>query len=326
MIGMTGKVSIAIISVSIVISLAIFVLGLVTYSEPVSASQSDENITTNVTVSNVAPTVGAITCDPSSLTPTAGSNTMVSCLATLSDDNGYGDINQSKLITNFWFNETKVETSDDDLNDHYSNGTASNVATDCTWTDASGTNITVNCSYTTRYYIDPTVSPDIWTVKFVVNDTEDATGSNELADYTVNSMLGLDVKETSIEYGTLALGDTSLEQITNITNWCNQLIDVDLRESEHSGQLYCPDTDTNIITNATSTGIRFNDTSSFAFVNGTALTGTSTTFAAFDLNYYDASGTTDGESASSLYWLIKIPDTGVGGTCSGKTEFVAAAG
>ncbi len=318
---MSGKISIAIISVSIVISLAIF--ASVTSTPTVLAA--GENITTNVTVSNVAPTVGAITCNPSSLTPTAGTNTTVSCWATLSDDNGYGDINQSKLVTNFWYNETKTETSDDDLNDHYSNGSASNAGTDCTWTDASGTDITVNCSYTTRYYIDPTVSPNVWTVKFVVNDTSDGTGNNETT-YTVDSFLGLDVKETSIEYGTVDLGATSLEQITNITNWCNQLIDVDLRESEYSGELYCPDTDTNITTDAASTGIRFNETSGFAFVNGTELTGTSTTFTAFDLDYYNATGTTDGESANGLYWLLKVPDTGVGGTCSGKTEFVAAAG
>ncbi len=320
MVEISGKISITIISVSIIVA-----LGLIS-PEPAAASQSDENLTTNVTVSNVAPTVGAITCEPSSLTPAAGSNTTVSCWSTLSDDNGYGDINQSKLITNFWFNETKTETSADDLNDHYSNGSASNAGTDCTWTDASGTDITVNCTYKTRYFIDPTVSPNIWTVKIVVNDSSDATGNNETT-YTVDSMLGLDVKETSIEYGTLALGETSSEQKTNVTNWCNQLIDVDLRESEYSGQLYCPATGSaNITTDAASTGIRFNETSSFAFVNGTELTGTSTAFVGFDLDYYDASGTTDGESTSNLYWLIKIPDTGVRGTCSGKTEFVAEAG
>jgi len=248
-----------------------------------------------------------------------GANKTLSCWAVLTDTNGYGDINQSTLNTNFY---KDTVGSGDDLNTHYSNGSASTTGTDCTWTGESGTNITVNCSYNIRYFIDP--SDNGWTVNFTVQDNSALSGSNTLI-LGVATTTGLDVKESSIEYGEVALGTTSNEKVTNITNLCNQQIDVKLRESQYSGKLYCPSTGSaNITTDDATSGIRFNMTSGFSWAdNGNKLTGTSTTFTTFDLNYYDATGTVDGESTKNLYWLLKLPASGVSGVCSGQTEFIA---
>ncbi len=314
------KINIAITSIALTISL-IF-LTLTSISSTVIA---DENLTTNVSVGNSAPTVHTITCSPitdGNFTPSVGANETLYCWAIIEDSNGYGDVNQSTLDTNF-YDDTLA--GGDDLNSHYSNGTGSNAATNCSWTSASGTNITANCSYNIRYFINP--SDDGWTIDFNVTDGSGSTGSNATTLGVVTT-IGLDVKNSSIEYGNLALGGES-ERSINITNTCNQQIDVMLRESDISGDgvgyLYCPSSN-DLQTNNDTSGIRYNDTSSFTWSEGTALTGTSTQYTGFDLGYYSPTGLTDGESTKNIYWRIKIPLTGISGVCSGQTEFIAIAG
>ncbi|MBN2095706.1 MAG: hypothetical protein JW727_06680 [Candidatus Aenigmarchaeota archaeon] len=287
---------------------------------PVNAVEG-ENITTNVSVGNSAPTMGVIVCDPISdgnFTPDVGANKSMSCWTVVIDDNGYGEVNQTSLDTNFY--SDSIDGADD-LNTHYSNGTSSNVATDCTWTNATGTNITVNCTYYIRYFIDPSAGG--WTVNFTVNDTSAETGSAAKV-LGVATTLGLDVINTSIEFGSLALGGES-QRTTDVLNTCNQQIDVKLRESQNSGYLDCPGATDIATDNGDTDGIKYNATT-FSWPEGISLTDTSTAYTAFDLNYYDATGTSDGESTKTLYWRIKIPSAGVSGVCTGQTEFVAVAG
>ena len=290
--------------------------------KPVTAVEG-ENLTTNVSVTNVGPRLGTITCSPISsgnFTPDVAANKTLSCWTVVIDDNGYGDINQSSFKSNL-YNDTVGGA--DDLNTHYSNGTASNRATDCTWTNSSGTNITVNCSYAIRYFVTP--SPGGWIVNFTVSDSVVNTNSTSLT-IGVATTLGLDVINTTIEYGSVALGGEA-QRTTNVTNTGNQQIDVKLRESLNSGNLNCNGVGSaNIATDGGSTsGIKYN-VSTITWPGGISLTSSSTSYTTFNLDYYAATGTTDGTSASNLYWRIKVPSTGVSGVCTGQTEIVAVAG
>lgn len=320
MIGTTTKISIAITSVLLIMGLVI--LSLTSISSTVIAG---ENLTTNVSVGNSAPIVHTVTCSPISdgnFTPSVGANKTLYCWAIIEDGNGYGDINQNTLDTNFY---DDTINGGDDLNSHYSNGTGSGAATNCTWTSASGTNITVNCSYNIRYFINP--SDNGWTISFNVTDGSSVTDTNATI-LGVETTLGLDVKNSSIEYGALALGGES-QKVVNITNTGNQQIDVMLRESDTSGSgvgyLDCPSLNDLATDNGSTSGIKYN-TTSFNWPQGISLTGTSSQYNEFNLDFYSATGTADGENTKNIYWRIKIPSTGISGVCSGQTEFIAIAG
>ena len=120
--------------------------GIILSSLTVLAAGSDE-VNLYVTVQNARPSIGSISCHNSStpLTPVAGENTTIWCYATITDANGYADVNQTSLNVTIWgTNSTgngpySTQDRSDDLNNHYSNGSSSHQRSDCTWYSASNT-------------------------------------------------------------------------------------------------------------------------------------------------------------------------------------------
>ncbi len=274
-----------------------------------------DTVTMQVSLSNAAPLVGAISCTPSSLTPSAGVNTTVFCNATLTDTNGWNDINQSSMNATFYLSATPKDAADD-LNIHYSNGSLSSAGTACTFTGGSGNTVEAQCNFTTRYFI----TPGTWTVNFTVNDTAGDMAISNSTSYTVETILGLNIVESLVNFGSLSLSETSTEKTTTLQNLGNTLIDVNL--SMAGGILDCPDPYSDLDIDGTD-GIRYNLTTSFTFTQGIALTDTATPYTEFDANYYNATGTADGTTSKDLYWLLRVPASGVGGTCTGTTTIVA---
>src|SRR3989304_5748043 len=161
--------------------LGLFSAGILAIFLSLPLSVADD-LTTQVTITNAMPELSAITCIPTTLTPPAGGNTTVNCTVTISDSNGFGDVNQTTLDANF-FNDTFA--SADDFNTHYSNGTSSDAATNCLWFGGSGTSISVSCLFPTRFYIDSAN----WTINFTVNDTSGNRNSS-VARYQVLTAIG----------------------------------------------------------------------------------------------------------------------------------------
>jgi hypothetical protein len=317
--GIVGAIALA------SLTLVIVMLALLLFSTPMVFAEgvTDENLTTKVTVQSVPLEVGAITCEPSSLTPVIGSNKTMRCYSTITSLNGYGAIDQHGLNATLWIGGMFIST--DDLNNHYSNGSSSNAGTNCCWGDtcngvSSGNTIVVSCNFTTRYFIDV----GTWAVNFTLNDTGSNVRSNSTS-YTVNSVLGINAVQTSIDFGSVALGGEKNTSVT-IQNVCNQIIDLTLAETNATGKLVCGGSGSaNLSTDGDTSGVRYNKTNTDVWSSMELLTGANVNYEQWSQIYPNATGTGDTTQSDTLYWTLRMNATGISGLCSGTTRITVKA-
>ncbi len=331
----------------VLLFVSLFLLSALIFAPvPANAPGTDE-VNLFVTVSNAIPSIGAILCHngstSTSYVPTAGANKTIWCYATITDLNGWPDINQTSLNVSFYGTNSTGNCGDgcrnvaDDLNNHYSAGNFSHLGVSsgtnndsCLWFSASGNTISVNCTFEIRHFIDP----GTYNVTFNVSDNASAPvyGSNTNYNwtsilYTIGNTTAINVTNRTINFGTVALGATSAQRTLHIENWGNRPFDISAAETEGTaGQLNC--TSGTLDTGLTD-GIRYNATTSFSFIGGEAayrLVGShNATGNITDWNeaYPNATGTTDTNSVKVLYWLLRFPSSGVGGSCSGVAQILA---
>ena len=234
---------------------------------------------------------------PESINLISGSTKSVVCDAIISDEDGWGDI--SSVNASIWHSSSN-EDSEDDENDHYTNSSC------LLGVNTSATEVPINCSFDLEYYSNP----GTWTCKIRVYDGS-SEGNNQ-SDTTVNDLIAINIPDT-IDFGSMDLGETSTnasEEVTSVENYGN--IDIDIKLSGE-------DMDCNpgsILV----TSIRYSDTDNTAYDLMTNLTDTATTL---NLNIAQRTGSS---SIEDVFWRIRIPDNGVGGTCSNTIIFTAIEG
>lgn len=311
------------------------------------ALNTEQNVT--VTVTNTAPSIGSITCTQAlggvdfPFTPTAGANFTVMCQATITDANGWQDINQSSFKAAFTPGGLAAENNSDDLNSHYTNGTNSNAGTDCAWSGSGGTDIVVTCGFYVMSYVDSAN----WTAIFRVTD-KIITGSgaavqnaNTLSGNEIASVLGMDsvggAAAALVGFGSQPLGSVLENGTANIQifNVANRDMDISIREGSgrtfggvvdgNAGNLTCAVFYSNNISTSgvANEGLRYNKTGGSSFVQGVNVTGVTTTYEDFSLAYTNASGTTHALAVNPFNVMLQIPSSGVRGLCAGTLELAA---
>ena len=97
-----------------------------------------------------------------------------------------------------------------------------------------------------------------------------------------------------------------------------------LAEGQHSWYMNCTDVESDDIqTDAASTGIRFNTTTGFTFAN--TVWNVTSTNALADVSWAEANENGAPTAPSTpLYWLIKLPSSGLTGSCSTTVRIAAA--
>ncbi|NOR84842.1 hypothetical protein GQ473_01885 [archaeon] len=293
----------------IILSLYIVVV-FVLDTPSVLADGANDDLSANVTIGTSGPSVGAITCvDGATITLNAETTKILNCSATITDSNGYQDI--SSVRGTFYNSTTESETGD--TQDNYKNAT-------CAFTNAgSGTDRNIECTFTVWYHANPAD----WTVYFNATDAGELTGNNT-ATITVNTLVALNVTESIIDFETVALGGTSNEITTAIKNTGNVIIDLNINETLYNGYMNCTDADSDDIqTDAAGTGIRYNTTASFAF-DDTSWNLTATNSLA-DVSWAESSDSgAPTAPTNNLYWLLKLPSSGLKGDCSTVVRISAA--
>ncbi len=293
------------------IALVYLLLLVVALAMPsVLADGTDDNLTATVTVGNDPPSIGEVTCNSSSFTPIAESTILLNCTATVSDPNGYQDLGGIRAE---FYNDSRGDDANYTI--HYYNDTCS-----FTQNGTTSTNSTVECLFTIYYHANPAD----WTMYFNVTDGTGETGNNT-ETITIQSLTALNVTHTEINFGSLDLGDTSDHQNTTIKNTGNVELDIRINESLNGGNMTCDGIGSdNINTSAVTTGVRYNTTNGFNFDDASwKLTSEN------DLIDVNWSKSYDGASSAppeyNLYWLIKIPSSGISGTCTTTTRISATA-
>lgn len=263
---------------------------------------------------------------------TAGGTYVHTWNVTYSDDNGYGDITS---VYGVMYDSSEVSPSaiggcpggvDDETNCYYDSN-------ECSVTSNNGsTQATYECSVTVQYIANSTFgrSSNFWNVNSSgIDETNNTYNDSVSDDIEVPAITGLDVVQTGINYGSLALGATSVEQQTEIENAGNQILDVKI-----IGTDMCADNEGGTPTCAGVYNIgqeyqEWSHTTAFNYGEGYDLVETATgSTAAGGCADKDIAVATSVAAGSSeiLYWLIDIPSSGVtNDSFSGTTTFSSAA-
>jgi hypothetical protein len=190
-------------------------------------------------------------------------------------------------------------------------------------TGAEDTDLDYEAVINIQYYADATDtgSPNAgtnWTAYILAGD--DASATDTATDsFEMNSLIATGVGAT-ISFGTLALNTDSSEIPLTITNTGNRSIDLD---QTGDGDMICNGEGSS---NIPVENIHFSLSTGFAYAAGTAMGGVSPD-PAVNIDISVAARTDDAtESTSSIYHILRIPETGLRGTCSNIITFTAKQG
>ena len=265
------------------------------------------------TVTDIAPTVSGFSIGQNPLIPVAGGSVNQTFSATLSDDNGYADIESAYgaiYVSPATLTGTGTCTTDSEINCYDTPA--------CSLTGGSGTTVTVNCGaagnlITTWFNIAPS---DSWKAHVTAVGAATYNLGTE-GTFTVNSLNAIDVAQASIPYGVLALGATSASQTITLQNAGNVVTDVLISGTDMTSG-------GNTISRAQQ---HWSPTSSFTWgSNDYALLSSSSIGSASDgCSDRSIAVTADHSNytSSPIYWKLSIPSTQPAGTYTGTNTFLA---
>ena len=207
------KVSTRIWEAFLLFSIAICAALLAQQSLSFEQGPNNRNVSvdTRVNITGSLPEVLQVIIDPSPITLTAGTTTLVLCNATVRDFNGFGDL-RNATAQFFSIGSSSYDAADDN-NTHYTNDTCAQTGTDGNFANYS-------CGFRVSYY----AINDTWNCTFRINDTIGLSGNNSNLS-NILQVLALNVT-TLIDYGDLAMGDTSSLEEANVSNEGNTPINI----------------------------------------------------------------------------------------------------
>lgn len=275
-------------------------------------------------VGNAAPTVDTVTSaittggeDQATITPTENSTKTLYFHGTATDNNGCDDFDTAADWSMKLFRTDQTSGCSADNNDCYAGSTDDLTITGCT--GAADLNLAYEWTDDIQYFADATDagSPNAattWTISITAQDTAAATGNNT-DTFEMGSLLALNVT-ASVNYGTVALGADSAEQTITFTNTGNRAIDAD---QTADGDMSCTGPGSSDIAVgaahiATLTGFTYG-------VADQALTTTATTV---DMSLAQRTSEVT-PSTDDWFAILRVPGTGVGGTCTNTITFTAKA-
>ncbi len=196
---------------------------LFSFSYSVGPNYRNVSIDTTVNITHALPEILALSCE-NPVTLNAGSTHVVECNATIRDWDGWADITNVSGV--FYDADVATVSSPDDNNDHYTNSSCQPTGNDGNYTRY------FTCNFSVWYYANPTNN---WTINLTVVDNyafNESVGNNDTAvnTTTINELLALNISPTLIDYGNMAVGDTSATgENANITNFGNADINISVK-------------------------------------------------------------------------------------------------
>ncbi|MBI4454046.1 hypothetical protein HY636_05375 [Candidatus Woesearchaeota archaeon] len=295
---------------------------------------------TSATVTNSLPSASSVSMSAGAATETVGlarTAERLTCAATITDLNGCVEVNPVSGL----FYRTNLANPESGLagalnwSNRYQNGTCVADAAD-TCTGGTDTTVAYNCTFTVQSFVDPTdagpFSGTTWTCNITGSDQAGA-GTSGTDTIEIAQALNLEFN-TSIAFGSLALGATKENVTTKLNNSGNNKFDLAV-----SG--YGVSVKDHLSFNCTPTGNLSNTSLEYMFKNqfvygasGNNLSDDDVTNSTLNLEKLDfvSQTTTTAINTKSLnypnetiYWGLLIPANGVGGTCTGTVVLTTAA-
>jgi len=184
-----------------------------------AAYYDNTTVLTLLNVTNVAPTISnVLVYDNDSLVSgniilNQGTTDIVYCNATVTDLNGYLDIIDYNATL---FHETTTAGAADQNIDHYTNATCMNSTI-----SGNITSINVQCTFNVWFY----ANNGTWTCNVTAFDGNSINHSS--GTEIIDPLFALDLNTSVIDYGELAPGDSSADDVpVRVTNFGNMDINV----------------------------------------------------------------------------------------------------
>jgi hypothetical protein len=305
-------------------------------------SDADDS-TASTTITNATPTVDTVimsTSDP--IDSDGGTYTAQADATTLTlventtktiyihgagtDNNGCNDIDTESgwgaitYRTDTTGGEACASSPGADDNNCYSQTTLTNYA------GCSGAgDLTINYEFdqAIQYFADATDtgSPNAgtnWSIAVQVQDEGTAISSTTTDTFEMNSLISLDVGAT-VSFGSLALGADSANTTATITNVGNRALDVDiLGTSADSGNLVC---DGSGSSNIAVGQIKMDEATITDWTGASNLALT----ASNQEQEVNIAARTDASTTANMNFMLRVPSTGLRGTCTNTITFTAKA-
>lgn len=305
-----GASAVTITSLIMLFSLILLYNAFFSFSYSHDTNYRNVSVDTRVNITEAKPEILSVNVeDP--ITLNAGSTVVVWCNSTIRDWNGYDTITN---VTGVLYDANNASYGDsDDNNNHYTNLSCSQISNDGNYT----ANFT--CNYTIYYYSNPGSN---WTCNVTVTDNYPFNASvNGSTDYlsnttTINQLLALNVTPL-IDYGNMAVGDTSSPVEANVTNFGNSNINISVKgygATENDGLAFvCA------IGNITVENEKYDLNQSALFTDYVNLSGTFTQI----VNITLPQQTNDSQQViNNTYWRLYVPPNPFG-QCNGTVVFQA---
>lgn len=251
----------------------------------------------------------------------AGSNLTVFCNATARDSDGFLDI---KNATGYlYYNESSSALAADDKNVHYSNAS-------CSLITGTGDSRGVECGFSLPYFTNSST----WACNITIRDNQSINGSRYYDYATINTLLAVGLP-SSINFGTLFPGDTSLVNKTNVTNFGN--IPLNIKVYGYANNFTTSD-------NALNCTLGLNKNISLYFLKYNVTDGPACSTLSWSSNYWNLTNSTNEKGWGQFKvgkqtqesvlmrnytcWMLKVPSIAsdnidVGGACKGVVSFTA---
>jgi hypothetical protein len=284
----------------ILVTFLVLAAGLACFS--FNATANEDGASGQVSILNSAPEIGTVTLfnqegADAAITLSPGGTVTVIANTTVSDINGGTDISTASGTL---YHNTVASGDGNDKNTHITNSSCALAP--------SGNNAVVTCTFTMNFM----ALDGIWTANITAIDSNSSQVSGIDSDgNTVNSLAGLMVVEDTIDFGPLQLAanSTSGADMT-VRSQGNVVID-----AKYSGiNFTCTPGDGIIPVGNVRYGL--SDVSYDGMSTDLTIVGEAETQGTFDLGIQGVATGDDASSEKPEYWTIKIPDTGVSGTCT----------
>ncbi len=271
------------------------------------------NVGSQVVVGNSAPAVSSVVINAgSAITLTTNTTTSISITATVTDSNGCADITggtTTVLLYRSGITSSTCNTTPNDQNCY--KATAFTATSSC----ISSTQINTTTTLSLQYFAQATdasssFSAQNWLATVSVRDTSNATGTADSSGVELNTLTGINVTTSSIDFGTLGAGaDTgSTNQVATTTNAGNSSTTLQLSASVTltSGG------------NTIATSSQHYSTSTFTYSGtSTALGSSPVTVGGFTLT----NPTSSSNVSKATFWGLAVPGGTPTGTYSGTNVF-----
>jgi hypothetical protein len=277
-----------------------------------------DNAESTASVNNIVPVSSAVAINgtDSSVTLTENDTTNVTVTATVTDNNGCGDIASVSVKL---FRTDLTSTGSDDANYRYTQ--AATLDTD-TCEGGSDLSSTWTAVVPVEYYADPTDAGSAnasttWSAEVTPIDSVEAGTAGTDDTIEMATLKALNVS-SPIAFGVMPLGSNTGtdDQSATVTNTGNAAIgtQVDGYGSENGDGYAMTCTTGNISVE----NEKYSKTAETAYASKTALSDTAATITDFSVAQRTGTSTT-----GSVYWGLAMPSSGITGDCSGTVVFTA---